>query len=331
MKKSHIQLFQDEDTQARFYKKVRGEYSKNHKTDSENLMALGGIIPFANNALNFSPGLYLERYLEKLQPNFEYLFARAQRPNKAFNIQTNPKTWYECTKVGVNKIGEALPTLSKALGLPHITNAQMHPTSIGLLKDIRAEDREIAGITGHKRLQTLTHYNKPKVARQIEMGLAISNAGIQNKPASVVVNNCCPSDVSLPSTSKFTFRKPVNPPSPTITSDELDITILDEFTQSGISPTKEVEPRHFPAIQAPKRKLLDVQADVHVDASNDSAEDDKENRKVLVLDQADSNLSGFEQFMRNEQQLQAHQQWIQQKTTEKRFELAQKYYFDAQK
>ena len=41
-----------------------------------------------------------------------------------------------------------LPFLSKALGLPHLTNSQVRPTTIRKLKRAGIEDRTVMSLTG---------------------------------------------------------------------------------------------------------------------------------------------------------------------------------------
>ena len=53
---------------GKFYKKIVGEATKNHKADSEDLEA-GGIIPFKENEFGFNSGLFMQDYIAKLNPN----------------------------------------------------------------------------------------------------------------------------------------------------------------------------------------------------------------------------------------------------------------------
>ena len=63
---------------GRFWRKVVGEASKNHKSDSEDLRG-GGIILFMKNRFGFNPGQFLQDYIVKLDPKCPFLFPRPLR------------------------------------------------------------------------------------------------------------------------------------------------------------------------------------------------------------------------------------------------------------
>ena len=91
LKKDDFRIIEDENGD-RFYKKVRGELTKNHRTDSENL-ELGGLIPFTVTPENFSPGLYLKDFIGKLHKNCDFIFQKPARESKKFHIKENPECW----------------------------------------------------------------------------------------------------------------------------------------------------------------------------------------------------------------------------------------------
>ena len=147
LKKTDIGIFEHPKV-GRYYQKIVGESSKNHQMDSEILEA-GGIIMFKVNNFGLDCGKYLEDYIAKLDPTCEFLFPRPLRQSKHMqgNLHVIP-IWYECTKIGVNQVGKALPELSTSLGLNRYTNQQIRPTTIQFLKRAGFSDREIMNITG---------------------------------------------------------------------------------------------------------------------------------------------------------------------------------------
>lgn len=147
MTKKHLRLIVDPDTGKQFYRKSLGEATKNHKTDDEDLKS-GGLIVFEENFCGFNPGLFVMRFLGKLNPHEDLLFTRPQRPSKAFNLHENRPIWYEKNKVGVNQISKMMPNLSEILRLPKITNGNCRPTAIRLLKRGGVSDREIVTVSG---------------------------------------------------------------------------------------------------------------------------------------------------------------------------------------
>ena len=193
LKKEHFKICAEDG--QKFFKKTVGELSKNHRygltnifkmsklvliffrSDDEDL-TFGGIIPFEENDFGLNPGVYLEKYLERLHPECDFLFQRPKRPSKKFKLEDNPTVWYEPSKVGLNLVANFLPTLCEALGLKRCTNNQIRPTAIRYIKRGGFSDREIMTISGHKTAETLKHYDpKPSTERQMGMACAISNAG----------------------------------------------------------------------------------------------------------------------------------------------------------
>ena len=77
----------DENTQKFRYEKTRGESSKNHGSDSEDL-ANSGIILFDTDEFGYNPGEIMEIYLNMLHPEQMALFQRCRQPSKKFILRT---------------------------------------------------------------------------------------------------------------------------------------------------------------------------------------------------------------------------------------------------
>jgi hypothetical protein len=85
--KDHIEKQQDEESGQYFWTKVKDEVSKNHQQDDQNL-AFGGVILFAESMEGLNPGQFIEDYIKTLNDGNAYLFQRAKRPSKDFNIHS---------------------------------------------------------------------------------------------------------------------------------------------------------------------------------------------------------------------------------------------------
>ena len=91
LKKNSFELREDLEC-GKYFKKVTGESSKNHKVDDEDLEA-GGIIPFNLTPEGLSPGKYFQDWMTKLNPKNDFLFQRPKRPSKTFKLNQNPQIW----------------------------------------------------------------------------------------------------------------------------------------------------------------------------------------------------------------------------------------------
>ena len=177
--KEHVALLTDDDGR-RYYKKVLGEESKNHKTDSEN-MENGGTIPYEINDFGFNPRRFFHLWMTKQSPTATSLFNHIKRPSRKFKLKFNPQVWFSDSKMGKNEIPKAVPELCRAVGVPRCTNQQLRPTSVQSMKRGGAEDREIVKVTG-QHVETLKHYDSTLLReRQHELALSISNMGRKRK------------------------------------------------------------------------------------------------------------------------------------------------------
>ena len=66
---------------------------------------------------------------------------------------------FESTKVGQTMVAKMLPTLTMLVSNTRYTNNSVRPSSITNMKKGHIEDRKIMDITGHKKVETLSHYN----------------------------------------------------------------------------------------------------------------------------------------------------------------------------
>ena len=77
----------DENTQMFRYEKAKGETSKNHQNDSEDLSNTG-IILFNTDEFGYNPGELMEFYLSKLHPENPALFQRCKWISKKFTLHS---------------------------------------------------------------------------------------------------------------------------------------------------------------------------------------------------------------------------------------------------
>ena len=123
----------------------------------------------------FNPSEFYEQYIAHSNPEVVELFTRPQRPCRKFDIHSNDAIcYYERKKIGEITVGTTMPQLSKILGIPRITNAQIRPTSIRRMKKAGIEDRVIMELTGQKDVDTLRNYDPlPDNSVKIQRSLAI--------------------------------------------------------------------------------------------------------------------------------------------------------------
>jgi hypothetical protein len=84
------------------------------------------------------------------------------------------KTHFMNDDVGKNFVSSLLPTLSKVLGIPHLTNCQVRPSVIRKMKSV-ADDREVMEVTDHVCIASLKNYHPvPSIERKLDMATAIN-------------------------------------------------------------------------------------------------------------------------------------------------------------
>ena len=166
---------EDEETGMKYYKKTKGELSKNHREDSEN-MDNGGTMNFEENSVGFNASLFLQLFISKQHPDAQFFFSQPQRAKKDFRLRSNPSIWFEKNKIGKNTVCKALPILCEVAGVDKYNNNSIRPTAIRFLKRAKAEDREIMKFSGHKSVGTLQHYDSGmEKDRQLQLSRCIGD------------------------------------------------------------------------------------------------------------------------------------------------------------
>ena len=83
------------------------------------------------------------------------------------------KKYFTSEECGKNFISSMLPQLSKALGIPHLTNCQVRCSSIRRMKRGGASDREVMEVSEHVSVDTLNKY-APDATLEKRMAMAMS-------------------------------------------------------------------------------------------------------------------------------------------------------------
>ena len=97
----------------------------------------------------------LALYLEKVNPNCLALF---QYPARSW--QTTNTVWFENRPLGVKKIAKMMTEISQAAGLSkNYTNHSVRATAITVWSNAGIPNRHIMAISGHRKEQSLVHYN----------------------------------------------------------------------------------------------------------------------------------------------------------------------------
>jgi len=160
-----------------YYSKTKGEVTKNHQRDDENI-GTSGIIPFQENKFGCNPGKTLELYLSILHPKFDKFFQKPRVEAKNFSLGDEKETvYFYALPVGESKVGEMMATFCDVLGLEHYTNHCIRSTGITMLKKCGYEDRTIMKISGHKCVASLDNYDpSTSLDKRSEMASAMMMA-----------------------------------------------------------------------------------------------------------------------------------------------------------
>ena len=152
LKRDHFKKLYDEDLDLHYYAQIITCGSKNHKRDNQKISGdegRWGVIPFEYDDYGISPGRWLEMFLALGNPENKYFFQQPSQPDKpnkrsTFDIHDpETKILYTKGKVGKNFVAQMLPELSRILGLPHLTNAQVRSSTIRRMKRDDHGDRDV--------------------------------------------------------------------------------------------------------------------------------------------------------------------------------------------
>ena len=106
------------------------------------------------------------KYLEHLHPEKNYLW---QMPLDTINLQTM-MVWYGRQHMGKHTLGNFMQDVSKECQLSKkYTNHSIQVTGVTVLTRQNFTASEIMSITGHKSVQSLTHYQRTQDLQQITM------------------------------------------------------------------------------------------------------------------------------------------------------------------
>lgn len=177
-KDTYVKKFND-NLNMHYYLKTRGELSKNHQADSEDLQN-AGIIPFFEDGEThgYNPGRLMEFYLETLHENCNRLFQRPNEIRFKFDIHkplNKSKGWFTNAPVGKHKIEKLLPNLCKIAGAPHLANHSIRASGIRALKRAGFEKLDISRLSGHKNIKNLNSYDAPTEYDKTLMALSVQH------------------------------------------------------------------------------------------------------------------------------------------------------------
>ena len=175
------------------------------------------------------PVASLKEYIGHLNVNEEAFFQRAYQHFQSGIFCR----WYDSMPIGRSTLGNFVPRISKEAGLGRrYTNHRVRASTITTLKHAGAGSSDIISVTGHKREESLSHYNcnGPSDKRKFEMSkvlfqkrksFATVSGPIASTSTSVVPKS--PSDLSASQASyvyckhqglNWGFYTPNNPPPP---------------------------------------------------------------------------------------------------------------------
>ena len=115
----------------------------------------------------------VKKLFDKMNPNNDYIFQRARD-----NFKIDDKTWYVNSPLGHNTLANMMRRISKAAGLSmSYSNHSVRATTCTVLKAVGFSDREVATVSGHRNLQSLSSYSRPTEEQRIAMSSALDNYG----------------------------------------------------------------------------------------------------------------------------------------------------------
>lgn len=134
------------------YVSIRDEFNKNHREGNNARSTQARMYKSKTGAC---PLTTLRVYMSKLDPRSNVFF---QMPKDYINSQE--EAWYYPRPLGKNTLGNMMRTLSEQAGLAaQYTNHCLRATSISLLDEAGYEGRAIQKISGHKSMESLSHYS----------------------------------------------------------------------------------------------------------------------------------------------------------------------------
>lgn len=116
----------------------------------------------------------MDKYLEKLPPDAQYLYMRPL--DKIPDSPTKP--WYTKQRVGYNTLKGIIPKLFASSGLEGLyTNHSLRATSITRMFKADVPEKIIAEKSGHKSLKALRMYEHTSSQQEQATGVAIIKGG----------------------------------------------------------------------------------------------------------------------------------------------------------
>ena len=96
----------------------------------------------------------LKFYLSKLNESCDTFFQRPQ----SVKWEASP-SWYENSPVGFNTLAKMMSIISDAADLSiRYTNHSIRATTVTMLRQANVDPTDIIGVTGHRNVQSLTHF-----------------------------------------------------------------------------------------------------------------------------------------------------------------------------
>ena len=249
----------------KYFKKIRGEGSKNHQSDSEKL-GNNGIISFCQGSHGFNPGLLLSIHLNHLNSACDGMF---QKPKDLSPSEMAfEQEWYYNCGVGKNPLGCFLPNLLKELKLPHFTNHSLRTSAIEILKNNGYSDREFMKVSGHKRIDSLNHYNpSTSLTEKSKIAQALVSAGSSRSSTSNVISQYFPTSNDFHPQGRF----PLTPNGVNVAGPSKQVLILSQNQVNTVNKVTVVDPQDERKEYQILQKLME--SNVQMQTANNKALD----------------------------------------------------------
>ena len=167
----------------KFFAKARGEATKNHPVESQNLDNSGLILFHQSKNVPYSSGRLFELYVNSLNPKNNRLFQRMREQGSHFDPNNLEETCLFVNEpVGKNKVAKMLKTLCRAVDKPdNLTNHSCRGDAISLLFRNGFDSHKVQFLSEHASLESLNNYHHQlDMKDRVQMAIALQTGSLQD-------------------------------------------------------------------------------------------------------------------------------------------------------
>ena len=192
--------------------------TKNHQSSADEVST--GRITHPNQVA------IIQKLFDKMNPKNERIFQRAKA-----TFKVEEECWYVNSPLGQNTLAGFMGRISDAAQLSmRYSNHSVRATTCTVLKAVGFSDREVATVSGHRNLQSLSSYSKPSEDQRVAMASAIDTYGRDGKQCPMAQKRTPQANTHLPAAKRS------NPAPPASIADCFSVDeLLDLCAKEGLS------------------------------------------------------------------------------------------------